>query len=289
MPNEQYKRLFAAIQAGARGQTKDDIIGAVVDGLANSLASDTISGKGTSLESAQNFFNPGGLALGAIYAAYKLIRSRKEVAESPNPYFVFNGQCDESDPASPVTLNYVRTRLLKGVAATAIQVGGSASAKLMADVDVVSALQHGNATGSTIAHIMKLKAIAKSYKQSETISGWINVILTLKMQKATIRGGQAIGSLIPGAGLPIAIATTVAKIGIKLTLSKVIYWTAAELHWRAFAERAINRNAVGPASRIIGELFTRRGATRIFGKYDVDAIIKEPCGWMAVADKIGLI
>ena len=37
------------------------------------------------------------------------------------------------------------------------------------------------------------------------------------------------------------------------------------------------------------ELFTRRGATRIFGKYDVDQFVKEPCGWMAISDKILLI
>ena len=37
------------------------------------------------------------------------------------------------------------------------------------------------------------------------------------------------------------------------------------------------------------EIFARRGATRVFGKYDVDKIIKEPAGWMAVSDKLLLI
>jgi hypothetical protein len=46
---------------------------------------------------------------------------------------------------------------------------------------------------------------------------------------------------------------------------------------------------VGPASKIMYELFARRGLTRIFGKYDVDRLIQEPTGWMAVSDKLLLI
>jgi hypothetical protein len=38
------------------------------------------------------------------------------------------------------------------------------------------------------------------------------------------------------------------------------------------------------------ELFTRRSpALRVLGKYDVGALIKEPAGWMALADKLTLI
>lgn len=45
----------------------------------------------------------------------------------------------------------------------------------------------------------------------------------------------------------------------------------------------------GPASSIIWEIFTKRGATRLLGKYDVAALIREPAGWMAIADKLLLI
>ncbi len=278
MANEQYRKIYAAIKKGANGQEFDDVVGATVDGLCQALGDvhDAVPGVGQ--------------AITIIYSAYKLVKSKEDVAESPNPFFVANGQCDEADPASPVTLKYVRSRLGKGIAGGVIGLGGQVLAKsVLFDVDVVGGLQHANATGSTLAHIMKLKAIAKSYRQSQTISQWIDVILKMKIMKATIRGSQIVGALVPGADLPIGIAVAVAKIGIRLTVTKICYWTAAELHWRAFAERRINRNAVGPAGRIITELFTRRGATRIFGKYDVDAIINEPCGWMAVADKICLI
>jgi hypothetical protein len=45
----------------------------------------------------------------------------------------------------------------------------------------------------------------------------------------------------------------------------------------------------GPASSVIWEIFTKRGATRLLGKYDVAALIHEPAGWMALADKLLLI
>jgi hypothetical protein len=45
----------------------------------------------------------------------------------------------------------------------------------------------------------------------------------------------------------------------------------------------------GPASSVIWEIFTKRGATRLLGKYDVAALIREPAGWMALADKLLLI
>jgi hypothetical protein len=279
----QYQKIYAAIQSGSRGQTIDDVIGAVVDGLCGALGDNSVLNNVPVL---------GGIGLGVnvIYGTYKLVKSKKDLADSPNPYFVLNGHADDTDPSSPVTLKYVRSRLGKSMAGGAIGFASAAvGSAFLADVDVVGGLQHINATGSTAVHLYKFKAIAKSYKQSETISKWLDLIITMKAMKATVRGSSIVGSLVPGAGLPIGIANAIAKIGIKLTMTKVCYWTAAELHWRAFVEKKINRNAVGPGGRILTELFTRRGATRIFGKYDLDAIITEPCGWMAVADKICLI
>ncbi|MBE7210245.1 MAG: hypothetical protein INR65_04435 [Gluconacetobacter diazotrophicus] len=43
------------------------------------------------------------------------------------------------------------------------------------------------------------------------------------------------------------------------------------------------------ADAIVREIFTKRGATRLFGAYDVDALIDEPAGWLALADKLMLI
>jgi len=45
----------------------------------------------------------------------------------------------------------------------------------------------------------------------------------------------------------------------------------------------------GPASKIIWEIFTKRGATWLLGPYDIPALISEPAGWMALGDKLTLI
>ncbi len=53
--------------------------------------------------------------------------------------------------------------------------------------------------------------------------------------------------------------------------------------------RRVDGPGAGPASKIFWEIFTKRGATRLFGAYDVAALVKEPAGWMALGDKLMLI
>jgi hypothetical protein len=212
----------------------------------------------------------------------------------PNPLFVSNGQ---EDAGSPKTEEYLKGRKWKSIGAGVVaQVGTIASSATV--VDVGGILQHANATGSTLVHLHKLAAIAKSHKQSQTISDWIAVLMRMKAAKAAIRGGSLLSSAIPvpavGA-IATAISSAVQK-GLKITYTKVCLATASELHWRAFAEQKLagafgggKGAAVGPASRIVHEMFVRRGATRVFGQYDVGALIREPCGWMALSDKVMLI
>lgn len=45
----------------------------------------------------------------------------------------------------------------------------------------------------------------------------------------------------------------------------------------------------GAATQVMAEIFTKRGATRILGAYDIAALIKEPAGWMALGEKLMLI
>jgi hypothetical protein len=152
--------------------------------------------------------------------------------------------------------------------------------------------QNANAIGSTGAHLYKFRSIANRNRQSKTIAGWIDLLIKMKAIKATIRTTQLAGASIPFplAGAIAGIAAAAAKLGVKFTMTKLCLALSAELHWRAFQEQVISRQSkAGPASAIVYELFTRRGATRIFGKYDVDQFVKEPCGWMAISDKILLI
>jgi len=134
------------------------------------------------------------------------------------------------------------------------------------------------------------------FRKTKTNTKWLEFLIKVKALKVGIRGIQFAGAAIPIGTVGIAIASSVAKFGVKLTMTKVYLATASEIHWRVYQEQAINggfglegMSAVGSASKIMYEIFARRGATRIFGKYDVDQLIKEPGGWMALNDKLMLI
>ena len=278
---------YEALCATIKGTKVDgvEVCLTVVDAVTKLLGDDSVGGLGSVACSGAN------AALGAIYAMYKGFKSRSDVADTPNPYFVLSGH---EDTDSPVTLAYTRSRLIKGVTSNVISLAGTMISPLTMGMDSVSAAQHVNATASTIAHIVKLAAIAKSYKQSDKVSAWINLIQKVKIAKTVVRGGQIAGALIPAASLGVGLAATVVKLGIKLSFNRACLWAAVELHWRAFQEQAVGSaftsgkalKGIGPASRILYELFMRRGATRILGQYDVNAVIHEPCGWQAVADKV---
>ena len=115
----------------------------------------------------------------------------------------------------------------------------------------------------------------------------------MKMMKAGIRGAGLVGASIPvpAIGAVTGVLAAAGKIGAKLTMTKVCLATSADLHWRAYQELALSRSfgGNGPALRIVRELFYRRGATRIFGQYNVEQLIREPNGWLAINDKLMLI
>jgi hypothetical protein len=191
-----------------------------------------------------------------------------------NPRFVANGH----DGASRVTLAYLRSRAIKNVTSATLE-GESTLAAMVIQVDVVGTGKAANALGSTVVHMLQLKAIGAAYRQSETITGWIEVVLRAKALKAGIRSADLAGAAIPiGAlGLGMSVATAITKAGVQLTMGTLITRVAMELHWRAFAETAMSPipargKPVGPASAILYELFRKRGVTRMFGQYDVASL-----------------
>lgn len=211
-----------------------------------------------------------------------------------NPLFLSHGFSGRS----PRTRNYMTNRGLKSFGGSvASAAGGAASAVTM--VDVSGLALHGSAVGTTGAHIMGIRASGKGFKNSETIMRWMDAMLKAKYAKLAVRGTGLAGAAIPipAVGLGVNIASTVAKLGIKVTLGKLIARVAMEVHWRAYQENKINSIlpgrtsglAVGPASAMFVEIFTRRGLTRIFGSYDVDSFLNEPGGWMALNDKLMLM
>jgi hypothetical protein len=231
-----------------------------------------------------------GLIVGGAKLIYDAVKSRKgEPAAVPNPWFVWNGHDDNE---TWYTRQYMKNREYKGLGSSAIGLAGQAASGVTF-VDVGGILQHTNALGSTAGHLYKFKQIASQYKESRTISNWLGVVIKMKMIKAGVRGAGLLGSAVPvpAMGAVTGVLAAAGKIGAKLTMTKVCLATAADLHWRAYQEATLTRSfgGTGPALRIVRELFTRRGATRIFGKYNVDQLIKEPNGWLAINDKLMLI
>lgn len=267
--------------AVAEGHSPEDVVWAVVEATATIIDGVT----DTSFAS---------IACGGLQTLTDTVRHKKAGKElKPNPWFVMNGHDEGSNE---YTRKYLRNRSAKGIASGVIGIAGAAGS-IVTQADVAGILQHGNAVGSTSAHLIKLHNMAKIYKRSRTLSGWFDVLIRMKAMKTGLRGTQLVGSAVPVAGVGIAtgLAASAGKLGIKLRYTNTCLITAVDMHWRAFQEQAISgglfgkTGKIGPASNMLHELFTRRGATRVLGKYDVDAIIREPAGWMAVSDKLLLL
>lgn len=213
----------------------------------------------------------------------------------PNPAFLANGH----DGLSPKTRKYFSGRTFKSLGGGAVSLAGGLGSSVTV-VDVGGLLREGSAVGTTAAHLVGIKAAGKGFKRSETVTRWVDAMIKAKAAKMTVRGAGLAGAAIPipAVGLATGVATTVAKLGIKVTLSKLVARTAMEVHWRAYQELVISGaitrgrskgGPVGPASAMFYEIFTKRSFTRLFGKYDTETFIREPGGWMALNDKLMLM
>ncbi|MGE4481434.1 hypothetical protein [Acidocella sp.] len=233
----------------------------------------------------------------AAQTLYSIAKANQEGGDAviPNPWFVMNGHDDRANPRSA---RYFQGRAWKSIGSSAFSLAGTAASAHTVGINFADVVTNANALGSTTAHITKLIAIAadKRTSRSITVQDWLKVVLAMKTAKAGIRTGSLIGGLVPGASLPAGIATTVTKMGIRLSMNSACLTTAAAIHWRAFQEQQISGGLslgkggkIGPASRIFWEIFTRRGMTRMFGKYDIDALVHEPAGWLALHDKLMLL
>jgi hypothetical protein len=244
------------------------------------------------IEGVAAFFEGANILASASRLYYDAMRMEDDDI-MPNPQFILHG-FDEG--SSKYTRKYMGGRSAKSFGGSAVGLVGSLASQIT-QVDVAGILQHSIATGSTAAHICQLRGISSSYRKSKTINEWLDTLIKMKALKAGIRGTQLAGAAIPvgAVGIATGIGSAIVKFGVKLTMTKVCLATASEIHWRAYQEQVISSSLnlgggkVGPASRIMYEIFTKRGFTRIFGKYDIDRLIKEPGGWMALNDKLMLI
>jgi len=279
---QDFENIRKLVEAGLnQNEDPEEIAWTVVEGVCAIIDGAT----GTSIAS---------LSTGALKAIRDGVGLTESIEAIPNPYFIFNGHAD--DPDTAYTRKYLRNRSIKGFTGGLFGLAGTASSQVT-QVDVAGILMHSNAVASTSIHLIKLKSLGAGYKQSQTLMGWIDMLIKMKAMKTAIRGTQLAGAAIPvgAVGIGTGAAAAIAKLGIILSHTKICAMTAAQIHWRAYQEQAISgglfgkTGKIGPASNMMYEMFCRRGATRIFGKYDVDRIIKEPSGWMCLNDKLMLV
>ena len=235
----------------------------------------------------------------AIFKA--LYESNKEVRyfdprTPPSEFFTKDHGIE--DTGSPHCLKYMEHRTHTKMGGAFLAGAGKLAQPATMEFDVGGILQHGNATASTSAHLYNLRAIAKRYRSSKTIQDWIKLLIKCKMMKLGVRGTQLVTASIPVGPVGIAsdVAAGLAKAGIKLTMYGIVNQLAMQLHWRAYLETRLTGHIGGradkpngPASAIYFELFRRRGATRIFGQYNVPAMILEPAGHLPLRDKLLMI
>lgn len=263
----------------------------------------------------------------------------RKLSDKRNPLFDLFTACTGS--ASPITQAYLTSRRWKSITGGAVDTLGNLLSLSPATPtqNVPGAVMHGHATALTAMHIARIGYIANQHSAAKQVQDWCKLVETIKTIKLAVRAGQFVGSVVPLASMPTAIAASVIKTGVKLTMIGACFAAAAQLHWIAYNEqeagsstemhpmsaspggwpasvtpssrtvsssrspspppmlqRAISLTKptrtgpdAGPASAIVWEIFTKRGATRVLGAYDVAALVREPAGWMALGDKLMLI
>ncbi|MFK8017398.1 MAG: hypothetical protein AB8G17_18385 [Gammaproteobacteria bacterium] len=279
--NPYYESVRSALETElSRGREPENIFWEVVDGVA------AIIDAGTDTKIASGI--GGGTSV--VYSMIKHGEARN-VGPTPNPFFVWNGH----DGSNRYTQRYLRNTSLKAIGSGVISVG-SGVASQATQVDIAGSFMHGSASKSTFRHLVQLQAIADSYQQSETIAAWLDLVMRMKIMKLGIRGSQLVGAVVPigAVGVVTSVGAAAARIGVKLTMTKVCLAAAAEIHWRAYLEQKISGfimegsgGKIGPASKVVHELFTHRGITAgLFSNYKANKLIMEPSGWLAVSHKL---
>lgn len=245
-----------------------------------------------------------GEMLGELSEWLSLIRAVAKAGEAhvlPNPHFVQNGIGGLTP--SPACEAFMRREGVAKVGTEVAMMVGTATHVATAGVNTTAAALHGSATGTSLAHILKVQQFAnrKQFDRSSTVQDWCKFLVKMKTMRAAIHGAGLAGSVIPCASLPTKIATAVAATGIKITMSSACYATAAAIHWRAYRELTLGRMGFrptpgaartgvhgkpnGPASELFWEMMTRRGFSR-FWQDDIENIILEPAGWRVLGAKL---
>ncbi|MBO1359102.1 hypothetical protein J2D73_04730 [Acetobacter sacchari] len=239
-----------------------------------------------------------GNGLDALSSAY----SATQTASLPaNPLLDDNRALSSGNR---VTLEYLNNRKRKSLGGDLLGLGGAIGSLGTHGVNVGSGTRHLNSSLTTFIHLVKLHQIARGLPADceQMLVEWCDVVVRMKAGKLGVRALKLGGSVVPTGliaghvGSYAAMASTVTgastATGVKLCFGHACFAAAAGLHWLAFEEqhgalrRGTLRGVSTPASDVVRELFKRRGLTRIFGSYNVQALIREQAGWLAIGDKI---
>jgi len=265
-------------------------------------------------------------ALRQCYKSYNNLKKNSKGSELvSNPYLTLHGLCEENEIGDTVS-RYLRRREYKKLGGKIFSAAGGAASVKTAGINSAKLGLRASSTATSSIHLSKLSTMAaelKSEADDRYVYDLIKQVENVKLKKTLRHAGDLAVAAVPGVSVvsnAISLGGGLAKtIGDFLIPSPDDFTSAclgAQLHWLAILEQAgcsqrnpdampssediikllkqdwrQNMRALrgsGPATMAIESLFKRRGIGRLGGQYSVGAILSEPSGWLAIADKIKL-
>ena len=211
------------------------------------------------------------------------------------------------------TQKYFRLRRIKKFARPATTLAFTPATVHTAGISVPDLALNTSSAVNTGVHLTKLNSINHEFNTSGIAGGYdektalllnknMNYLMKIKKNKAVTSGINLAFSAIPagqiaGTAAQIVSGLTAAKSAFSKIISKSIHGevedrdliqVAIALHYLAYKEQTTGSGMQKPATMVFNEVFTQRGFSRVIHKYNSDALISEPCGWLALADKLSL-
>lgn len=250
----------------------------------------SVAGAAMGFTGASDFTSLPGVGTSAASAVKDLFSGP---TSTPNPLFWLNGFDEEK---SPLVDAYLKQRTLKKYGGALFSLAGVAATPFTMGVNPAAIGRHASSEAATLIHLYKLSALKKRFGQSDTVTGWIDLVVKMKIMKAVSQGAQIAVNSLPSSIAAVGVAASVLGSGTSVatkiatkTMGGTCMMTSFHLHWRAYRELKISASGRGPATLIIKELFSRRHYTLLGGSYDYKGMIMEPGGWYAINDKLLLL
>ena len=211
--------------------------------------------------------------------------------------------------ANPETNKYFKLRRIKKFAKPAVNLAFTPASAHTAGIGVPDLAMNASASVNTGIHLHKLAGLrggaspgATDAKQAQLLEKNLNYLVKIKKNKAVVSGINLAFSAIPGGQLAGAAAQVVSGLtAIKPVFARIlsrgihagvdnrdVVQVAIAVHYLAWKEQRAAAGVQRPATAVFSEVFTQRGMSRVVHKYSASSLINEPCGWLALADKLAL-